>query len=66
MSTAIMSTATAVSPETDTKDLGYQTFSVGQFRFERDEYFAHIFYPGGRHLMHVEAFLRALMRDVGW
>ena len=22
--------------------------------------------PGGRHLMHIEAFLRALMRDVGW
>jgi hypothetical protein len=63
-----MSTATATLPGTSesTKDLGYQTFSAGGFRFERDEYFAHIFYPGGRHLMHIEAFLRAVMRDVGW
>ena len=63
-----MSTATAFVAEQSeaTNSLGYKTFSAGQFRFERDEYFAHIFYPGGRHLMHIEAFLRALMRDVGW
>lgn len=46
--------------------LGYQKFTAGKFNFERDEYFAHIFYPGGRHMMPVDAFLRALMRDVGW
>ena len=62
-----MSTATLATPESEiSKDLGYKTFSAGQYRFERDEYFAHIYYPGGRHLMHVDAFLRALMRDVGW
>src|SRR5271166_2118532 len=63
-----MSTATATLPGTpaETKDLGYKTFTAGKYRFERDEYFAHIYYPGGRHLMHIEAFLRALMRDVGW
>src|SRR2546422_9791620 len=49
-----------------TRDLGYQVFTIGKFRFERDEYFAHIFYPQGRHIMPIDAFLRALMRDVAW
>src|ERR1019366_4075125 len=48
------------------KDLCYQRFSIGGFTFERDEYFVHVTYPGGRHIMPVEAFLRALMRDVAW
>ena len=63
-----MSTAAAVTiaaPETR-NDLGYHAFTAGQFRFLRDEYFAHIYYPGGRHVMHIDAFLRAVMRDVGW
>jgi hypothetical protein len=60
-----MSTVAAASPAVS-RNLGYQTFSVGGFRFERDEYFAHITYPGGRHLMPIDAFLRALMRDVAW
>ena len=46
--------------------LGYKTFQVGNFTFKRDEYFAHILYPGGRHIMPVDEFLRALMRDVAW
>ena len=48
------------------RDLGYQTFSIGKFRFQRDEYFAHIYYPHGRHIMPIAEFLRALMRDVAW
>src|SRR5438045_7680859 len=48
------------------RDLGYKAFALGKFRFERDESFAHIFYPGGRHIMPIDAFLRALMRDVAW
>src|SRR2546422_9904204 len=64
MSTATIPTATAAS--TTTRDLGYKTFAIGRYRFERDEYFAHILYPGGRHIMPVDAYLRALMRDVGW
>ena len=47
-------------------DLGYQSFTVGKFRFERDECFAHIHYPLGRHMMAIDAYLRALMRDVAW
>jgi hypothetical protein len=61
-----MSTATITTPAPTSKDLGYKAFTAGKFRFERDEYFAHISYPGGRHIMPVEAFLRALMRDVAW
>jgi len=60
-----MSTAATQAPAVG-RDLGYKTYSIGGFRFERDEYFAHITYPGGRHLMPIDAFLRALMRDVAW
>src|SRR5438093_2876202 len=45
---------------------GYRSFTLGAFRFERDEYFAHIAWSKGRHLMPVDAFLRALQRDVAW
>jgi hypothetical protein len=48
------------------KDVGYREFSIGGFAFRRDESFAYILYPGGRHVMRVEDFLRALMRDVAW
>jgi hypothetical protein len=61
-----MSIAAAETAAFPTAALGYRTFQVGQFSFARDEYFAHIQYPGGRHVMPVEAFLRALMRDVAW
>jgi len=60
----VMQTKTATP--TSQRSLGYQRFSAGQFTFERDEYFAHIFYPGGRHLIPIDAFLRSLMRDVAW
>jgi hypothetical protein len=48
------------------KALGYKSFTAGNFMFERDEYFAHIHYPGGRHIIPIDAYLRSLMRDVGW
>ena len=65
MSTA---TSTPASPAKNItkKDLGYKTFSIGKFNFERDEYFAHIYYPGNQHIIPIDNFLRALMRDVGW
>ena len=59
-----MSTATA--PVAASRDLGYQSFSIGAFSFRRDEYFAYINYPAGQHIMSIDAFLRALMRDVAW
>lgn len=45
---------------------GYKHFHAGAFGFRRDSYFAHITWPGGRHQMAVDVFLRALMRDVAW
>jgi Hydroquinone 1,2-dioxygenase large subunit N-terminal len=45
---------------------GYRIFQIGHFTFSRDEYFAHIEWPGGNHLMPVDKFLKALMRDVAW
>src|SRR5215467_2728344 len=52
--------------DSKTNDHGYRSFSVGGFGFERDEYFAHIKWPDGSHTMPVDAFLRALMRDLAW
>jgi Hydroquinone 1,2-dioxygenase large subunit N-terminal len=45
---------------------GYREFDLGAFHFRRDEYFAHVTWPTGRHVMSVDAFLRALQRDVAW
>jgi hypothetical protein len=52
------------------KATGYRSFKLGGFEFQRDEYFARISWPAkGRrmsHVMPVDAFLRAIMRDVAW
>lgn len=45
---------------------GYRTFSLGEFEFSRDEFFVHISWPTGNHMMSVDSFLRALQRDVAW
>jgi hypothetical protein len=45
---------------------GYQSFEAGSFTFHRDEYFARITWPGGSHVMPIDYFMRALMRDVAW
>lgn len=45
---------------------GYRSFEAGDFAFRRDSYFVHITWPGGRHQMAIDVFLRALMRDVAW
>jgi hypothetical protein len=45
---------------------GYKTFSLGEFTFSRDEYFVHVKWPTGRHVLSADAFLRALQRDVAW
>jgi hypothetical protein len=51
--------------------LGYKTFTLGSFKFRRDEYFTHITWTtqDGRpmsHTLDAGNFLRALMRDVAW
>jgi hypothetical protein len=47
-------------------ETGYRAFRAGSFEFRRDEYFVHITWPKGRHVMAADMFLRALMRDVAW
>jgi len=50
----------------ETNEHGYRIFRLGTFDFRRDEYFAHIEWPGGRHMLPVDRFLKSLMRDVAW
>src|ERR1700721_190402 len=45
---------------------GYKSCKAGSFSFRRDEYFAYVETPKGFHTLPVDAFLRALMRDVAW
>ena len=45
---------------------GYRDFTLGKFSFSRDEYFVHMRWPNGTHLLAVDAFLRAIQRDVAW
>ena len=45
---------------------GYRDFDLGGFHFRRDEYFAHITWPTGEHVMSIDTFLRALQRDIAW
>ncbi len=45
---------------------GYRQFTLGQFTFRRDEYFAYVGWPTGSHVMSVDAFLRAIQRDIAW
>ena len=60
-------TTTDIPVETgERNEHGYSSFRLGGFVFSRDEHFAHIEWPTGRHVMSVEAFLKALMRDVAW
>ena len=47
-------------------EAGYQSFKLGNYTFARDEYFAHIEWPGGSHMLAADRFLKALMRDVAW
>src|ERR1700731_3316767 len=45
---------------------GYAEFTLGEFHFRRDEYFVYVKWPTGSHVMSVDAFLRAMQRDVSW
>lgn len=47
-------------------DQGYRSFELGGFHFSRDEFFVHIAWPTGKHVLSADVFLRALQRDVAW
>ena len=53
-------------PQNSLNQFGYRDFTLGEFSFRRDEYFAHIEWPGGTHTVPVDKFLKALIRDVAW
>jgi len=55
-----------VAKSSETNAHGYHSFSLGEFTFNRDEYFVYIAWPTGQHMMSADAFLRALQRDVAW
>jgi hypothetical protein len=57
--------STIVATGTD-PDTGYDAFRLGGFAFRRDEYFAHIEWPKGSHIIEIDRFLRAMVRDIGW
>jgi hypothetical protein len=46
--------------------LGYSSYQFGGFEFKRDAYFVHITWPKGTHIIEVDRFLRAMVRDIGW
>jgi hypothetical protein len=49
----------------------YKEFTLSKFRFTRDDYFAHIYFPtqAGKEMEHkidIDAFLKSLQRDIAW
>ena len=61
-----MATQQAIAASDPDNYSGYRTFNMGSFGFRRDEYFAHIDWPNGQHVMSIDVFLRALQRTVAW
>lgn len=57
--------ATVMKVGTD-ESTGYSSFQLGSFTFTRDEYFAHVTWPKGSHIIEIDRFLRAMVRDIGW
>lgn len=62
MTTSLQSVACKI----DSELTGYKTFKIGEFDFQRCEYFAYISCPTGQHMIPIDAFLTALMRDIAW
>ena len=54
MSTTEASDVIASAPN----DEGYREYTLGNFKFRRDEFFAHISWPTGEHTISIDAFLR--------
>lgn len=49
-----------------TQQLEYKKYELGKFSFHRDDYFAYIKWSNQQHIMPIDIFLRALMRDIAW
>jgi hypothetical protein len=61
-----MTTEMLAVRSTGPNEYGYRGFELGEFTFSRDEYFVHVRWPTGTHIVSADAFLRALQRDVAW
>lgn len=62
-----MSTSQDSSVQTSgPNSFGYNDYVLGNFKFNRDEYFAHVSWPTGSHSISIDDFLRALQRDCAW
>ena len=57
---------TRISATGTNPDTGYTSYRLGGFEFTRDEYFAHVRWPKGSHIIEIDRFLRAMVRDIGW
>jgi hypothetical protein len=51
---------------TEPNEAGYRGFSLGEFKFRRDDYFVYVDWPTGSHVLSADGFLKALQRDVAW
>ena len=58
--------ATKIAATGTNPDTGYTSYRLGGFEFTRDEYFAHVSWPKGSHIIEIDRFLRAMVRDIGW
>jgi hypothetical protein len=58
--------AAAEVQASEPNEFGYRDYTLGTFLFRRDEFFAHVSWPTGSHVMSVDSFLRSLQRDVAW
>jgi hypothetical protein len=45
---------------------GYSAYRAGEFEFSRDEYFVHIKWPTGSHMLAIDHFLRSSIRLIAW
>jgi hypothetical protein len=61
-----LSTTETIVKSGPANEHGYKSFELGGFRFRRDEFFVHVTWPTGTHLISVDTFLRALQRDCAW
>jgi hypothetical protein len=43
---------------------GYRTFTLGKFTFSRDQYFVHVRWPNGTHMLPADAYPPAIQRDL--
>jgi Hydroquinone 1,2-dioxygenase large subunit N-terminal len=66
MMNIIAETKTDGTASSGRNENGYRSFRIGQFSFQRDQYFVHINWQVGEHIMTADAFLQALQRDIAY